>query len=137
MASLKLVNFQRLARKLEKLERDSKRQDNGNVNTGFAASYALFVHEAPMTLAGKEPVPRSSGKGHYWDPQGRATNKFLEGPFRELQPALRKIIETAVSNGVPLIKALIFAGQRLQREAQQRVPVEDANLKGSAFTAKE
>lgn len=137
MAGLKLVNFKRLARKLEKLERDSKRKDNGNVNTGFAASYALFVHEAPMTLAGEEPVPRSSGKGHYWDPQGRATNKFLEGPFREFQPALQKIIETAVANGVPLTKALLFAGLRLQREAQKRVPVDTGNLKASAFTAKE
>jgi hypothetical protein len=130
---IKLVNFQRLARKLEKLKRDSTREDNGNVNVGFEASYALFVHEAPMTLQGK---PRPT-KGRYWDPQGRATNKFLEGPFRELQSALQKIIETAVANGVSLIKALLFAGLRLQREAQKRVPVDTGNLKGSAFTAKE
>ena len=48
---------------------------NVDVNVGYTANYALFVHEAPMTLKGQKRQKPS--KGRYWDPQGRATNRFM------------------------------------------------------------
>lgn len=48
----------------------------GEISVGRGAAYAVYVHEAPMKLAGqKRPGKR---RGYYWDPQGQATNKFLE-----------------------------------------------------------
>lgn len=59
---------------------------NTRVNVGYTALYALWVHESiGMVLKG---LPRRSGKGKYWDPQGRAQAKFLEEPSR--RPALIK-----------------------------------------------
>lgn len=65
------------------------------IRVGFTARYALYVHEAPMSLQGqkrkgKTPAGKSR-KGKYWDPQGRATNKFLERPFRQMR---KEIIDT-------------------------------------------
>lgn len=66
---------------------------NTKVDVGFTASYALFVHEAVgMKLKGEKRTPSPPHKGRYWDPQGRATAKFLEGPARTMGPELRKII---------------------------------------------
>lgn len=71
------------------------RRKGEEVFVGYTAEYALFVHEAPMKLKGK---PRSSGKGSYWDPQGVATNKFLEGPVRDskIQSEILRIVERTV-----------------------------------------
>lgn len=43
---------------------------------GYTANYAAAVHEASGTLKGK---PRPSGKGSYWDPDGKP--KFLSSAF--------------------------------------------------------
>lgn len=60
------------------------------VEVGYTASYALFVHEAVgMVLKGQE---RIGGKGRYWDPQGQAQPKFLEEPARSNAKELRDII---------------------------------------------
>jgi hypothetical protein len=62
------------------------RKDPGGqpqVEVGFTAAYAVFVHEnLEMKLKG---VPRTSGsgKGRYWDPQGRAGPKFLQNAVSE------------------------------------------------------
>jgi len=61
------------------------------VNVGYTASYAIFVHEAVgMKLKG-QPRQKPS-KGRYWDPQGRAQAKFLEEPFRTERPKLIQIV---------------------------------------------
>jgi len=64
------------------------------VQVGYTAFYALFVHEAVgMKLKG---VPRASGRGSHWDPQGKAQAKFLEEPIRRMAPQLlREIREMA------------------------------------------
>lgn len=131
------------------------------VEVGFTAAYALWVHEnmeiwpPGMRLKG---LPRGGGftrkdgvvyapkalmgggaagfaaRGFYWDPQGRAGPKFLEGPAREKRDEIWAIILTGLRNGLTLAQALLRAGLFLQREAQQRVPVDTGHLKASAFT---
>jgi hypothetical protein len=61
------------------------------VTIGYTAAYALYVHElVGMKLKGQ---PRPGGRGKYWDPQGRAQAKFLEEPFRRLQPQFAEIVK--------------------------------------------
>lgn len=112
----------RLLRKLEKLERESRRRNNGNVNVGYAASYALAVHE-------NKDAKHKEGK----------QAKYLEDPFRELKNSgeLQRVVNEHIANGTDLMTALIAAGQRVQRESQEIVPVKTGNLKGSAFTERE
>ncbi len=106
-------------------------KDNGAVvAVGYTAAYALYVHEnMEQKLLGQ---PRPSGLGTYWSPNGQP--KFLEGPARELRPELAAIVKQALSQGKTMAQALLLAGLRLQRESQQRVPVEYGNLRASAFT---
>lgn len=64
------------------------------VETGYTAEYALWVHEmTDMKLKGKK---RSGGKGRYWDPQGRAHAKFLEQPFRENGPITHQTVRDRI-----------------------------------------
>lgn len=64
------------------------------VSVGYTAAYALYVHEAiEMKLLGK---PRPKGRGHYWDPQGQAQAKFLEGPLREMLPEIKNSLREAL-----------------------------------------
>ena len=141
----------------------AKYAGDGDVSAvvGFTAQYALWVHEAPGTLAGQsrntgwvtlfdgggqpyafnlgealgaEVNYKISRKGYFWDPQGQAQPQFLVGPARELANELRAMIFKAVKKGAGLAKALLLAGLRLQREAQLRTPVDTGNLKASAFT---
>lgn len=158
MAEIK--NLTSLLRKLEKYERVSQQQNNGNVIVGYAASYAMYVHEnvamkwkglprgAGLTVSktGVVLVPKSilqsgqvggTGKGFYWDPQGKAQAKFLEQPFREKQREIATIVVNAMKRGSTLIKALLLGGLFLQRESQKLVPVDTGNLRASAFTEKE
>lgn len=62
------------------------------VTVGYSAPYAIYVHEnMQMKLKGK---PRPSGKGNYWDPNGRP--KFLEEPSRRLQKELFALVANKV-----------------------------------------
>jgi len=139
---MEIRRLDKVLRALEKLERESKRKNNGNVIVGFNASYALYVHEnVEMKWRG---LPRKGKhadgtrkKGDYWDPPGRGQSKFLEQPARTMRKELSAIIANAVANGADLTKALLVAGLRLQREAQKLCPVDTGNLKASAFTEKE
>jgi hypothetical protein len=117
-----ILNVKSLLRKLEKYERESTRKNNGDVIVGYAASYAVYVHEN-LEARHKE------GK--------RA--KFLEQPFRMLGNGgtIARIVVDGMKNGASLIQMLLVAGMRVQRESQKIVPVDTGNLKGSAFTAKE
>jgi hypothetical protein len=59
-------------------EATHSRADRPAVEVGFTAAYAVFVHEnLEMKLKGQERTS-GSGKGRYWDPQGRAGPKFLQ-----------------------------------------------------------
>lgn len=113
-------------------------KDAGSVIVGFTAEYALYVHEnMEMSLAGQPR--RKPSKGMYWDPQGIAGPKFLEGPARELSNSgeLGRILREVYRAGRSIMQGLLACGLRIQREAQQRVPVDTGNLKNSAFTRKE
>ncbi len=151
MASV--LGTKKVLRAFEKLERESRRKNNGDVIVGFNASYALAVHElVGMKLKGiprdprkrpgikhqANPRPRKvNPKGKFWDPQGRGQAKFLESAFRDLRRQTAATIADAVKGGASLIQALLIAGLGIQREAQKRVPVDLGNLKGSAFTERE
>ena len=110
---------------------------NVSVAIGYTAKYALFVHEnmeihpPGMILAGE---PRPGGKGRYWDPQGRAQPKFLEGPFRRNARVYATIVRKSLLAGNTMAQSLLMAGLQLQRDSMLLVPVDTGNLKASAFT---
>lgn len=93
-------------------------------------------HIRQQMLEAKEMgiLRRSKRKGFYWDPQDRAQPNFLVGPFREMHGDFVKIIQREMKKTGNIELALLTAGARLQREAQQRVPVEFGFLKASAWT---
>lgn len=63
-------------------------KDKVNVEVGFSAKYAVYVHEnMEQKLKGQ---PRPSGLGVYWGPQGQP--KFLESTVTELSGQLLDII---------------------------------------------
>jgi hypothetical protein len=105
----------------------------------YNAKYALYVHEnREMKWKGRERMGRrpdgSARKGKYWDPQGKGQSQYLIQPYREKINQIRKIYRTIYSRTKDLALGLVIAGQFLQRESQQLVPVDSGNLKGSAFT---
>jgi hypothetical protein len=116
---MKVEGLNGLLSQLEKLRLKSVSGDNGSVIVGYTQQYAIYVHEN-LQAAHKE------GK----------TAKFLETPARELtnDGTLRGIVSAAAKQGQPLIKALLLAGLRLQRESQKIVPIDTGALRGSAFT---
>jgi hypothetical protein len=123
-------NAERLVAKLRDRAAKARRESAGSVVVGYTAQYAIFIHENMEQR--RKGEPRSSGRGVYWGPNGQP--KFLEGPARELSPILGNIVATAVAAGKTLIQGLLLAGLRLQRESQQRVPVDTGFLRASAFT---
>ncbi len=147
----RIIDSRPLLRKLEKLERESRRQNNGNVNVGYAASYALYVHENLEALHGsafnaqvktrqKRDKSGRFRKGKFRGKTKRGPDqqaKYLEQPFREMRKELVQITINAMKGGASLIKGLLIAGLQLQRASQKIVPVDLGNLKGSAFTEKE
>lgn len=114
----------------------AKKDSNVSVAIGYTASYALYVHEnmeihpPGMILAGEERTT----KGRYWDPQGRAQPKFLEGPFRRNAAKYATIVRKALRARRTMAQALLLAGLQLQRDSMLLVPVDTGNLKASAFT---
>ncbi|HBQ9340972.1 HK97 gp10 family phage protein [Klebsiella pneumoniae] len=57
---------------------------------GYAANYAVYVHEAKGTLKGK-PRPASKGGGNYWDPAGEP--QFLKKAGDETRNAVDAAIK--------------------------------------------
>lgn len=88
---------------------------NPVVVVGFTQKYAIYVHE----VAAYHKVGQ-------W--------KYLETPARQLRSALKDIIKRALAAGTTMEQALLLAGLRLQRAAQQLTPVDTSALKASAFT---
>ena len=75
--------------KASAITRAAGRGWNTLVTVAYTALYAMFVHEnVEMKLRGQ---PRPGGKGHYWDPQGRAQAKFLEAPSRDVSVRKRML----------------------------------------------
>ena len=124
-----ILGMKNLLRTFEKLERESKRKNNGDVIVGYSASYALRVHEDAKAEARRRLTKKGTAKNQQW--------KFLEQPARELKGEMTSIVKRAVKGGASLMKALLLAGLRLQRASQEIVPVDTGNLKASAFTEKE
>lgn len=115
-----ISNIHSLRRKLLQLaDRYSKPGETPAIVVGYAANYAIYVHERPAKhLPGKQ-----------W--------KFLEQPAREMGGVMTGIVSESLSRGADLRRALYLAGLRLQRESQQIVPIDTGNLRASAFTADE
>lgn len=65
------------------------------VEVGYTAAYAIFVHEN-VEMKGKGLPRKAPHKGFYWDPQGTATAKFLEKPFKTFGPVLRQTVADEV-----------------------------------------
>lgn len=62
---------------------------------GYAAEYALAVHEAPGTLDGRpRPKENSIAQGNFWDPRGEP--EFLRKGFEQAEPAIRAAIKAAI-----------------------------------------
>ena len=99
---------------------ESKAKDDTSVTVGFSQNYAVWVHEMP-------PSKVKHKKGKQW--------KYLSTPARQLASELGGIALEAYLKTGSMLKALIVAGQRLQRAAQKIVPIDTAALKASAFTA--
>jgi hypothetical protein len=115
-----ITDIKRLKNRLEQLtNKYTSTTETPTVVVGYTANYAVHVHE--------RPAKHKPGK----------QMKFLEQPARQLGDTLGGMVAEALKRGVKLLPALYLAGQRLQRESQDIVPVELGNLKGSAFTAKE
>jgi len=127
-----IQRLQSLVSKLRAKAAQARKDSDVSVTVGFTAAYAIFVHEN-MEMKW-EGMPRKSGLGVYWGPHG--SSKFLEKPMREMSNdgTFSKILTTALRAGKTLGQALLLCGLRLQRESQQRTPIEFGNLRASAFT---
>lgn len=114
-----IIGLKKLLGKLEARQAQAAADDGAAVIVGYTQEYAIYVHE---DLEAFHPV-------------GQA--KYLEQPYRQMLPELKRIIAKAKAAGMPLIQSLLLAGLRLQRESQLLVPVDTGALKNSAFTRKE
>lgn len=115
-----IVGLEQLLAELKKREVKSAIKDDGTVYVGFSMNYAVHVHE-------RTDLKHKNGRGA----------KYLEIPYRKLLPALPAIVAEVVKSGGGLRKGLIVAGLRIQREAQQLVPILTGALRASAWTAEE
>lgn len=162
MAKKVMLGADNVVKKLEWLQKQSRRHNDVGVIVGYTAAYALHVHEnVEMKWKGLPRDPRKwsfhpttgrqikhqknprkrqvSPKGKYWDPQATGSAKFLEAPFRVMKDQLydtifktTKALGIAKGNGLDI--GLMKAGLLLQRTSQLLVPVDLGNLKASAFT---
>jgi predicted secreted hydrolase len=115
MGSVK--GFDKLDRRLQKMSRRVSVK-KVTVKVSYTASYAIYVHE---NLEAFHPV-------------GQA--KYLEQPFREMlnNGTFKEMMNKSLRQGMSLTQAMTLIGLRLQRESQQRVPVDTGNLRNSART---
>ncbi len=113
----KLEGVTEVKQQLQKLFRESKRENNVSVTVGYTADYAVFVHENMNA----EHTPGQKAK-------------YLEEPAEELAQELGTIVAKVADKTGSLEKGLIIGGLRLQAASQRIVPVDTGNLKGSAFT---
>ena len=77
-------------------KRPEARSDRPEVEVGFTAAYAVYVHETmEQKLKGKPRPSRGykSGQGRYWDPQGQAGPKFLQRAVAENADKIVAIVQ--------------------------------------------
>lgn len=155
MAKKVILGADNVVKKLDWLQKQSRRRNDVGVIVGYTAAYALYVHESvEEKLKGQLRAGAKGGgrdkktgrfvgggtyRGRFWDPQGRGQAKFLEQPFREMHDELHNVIfrvtkKLGIARGNGLDKGLMLAGLLLQRTSQNLVPVDTGNLKASAFT---
>jgi hypothetical protein len=156
---MKVEGLKRLQERLQveierRLSKPSQGSEGESVVVGYAASYAVYVHEnlearhgadynswhGEEIAAGKTKSGRT--KKGWKGKTSRGPNqqaKFLEQPVRELSNdgTLAQDIIGAMRKGVQLQDALLVGAERIQRESQLLVPVDTGNLRGSSFTEKE
>lgn len=113
----RIEGLNRVRQALRKRERQARKDSNVSVIVGYAANYALPVHE-------NLEARHNSGQ----------QAKYLEQPFREMAGEIASIVSRVAKATGSLAKGLLVAGMRLQRESQKIVPIKTGNLKGSAFT---
>jgi hypothetical protein len=126
-----IENLQKVIAALRDRAARSRKEDNVSVVVGYSASYAIFLHEMrnPVTL-GKN-IPRPSGLGFFWGPNGAP--KFLEKPARQFSKEIGQIVRKALQEKKTMSQALLLGGLKLQRESQKLVPIEYNVLRSSAF----
>ena len=110
-----LSGFKSIEQSLKLLKNRYKQENTKPVIVGyFGVNYALFVHE----------INRNYNNGKQW--------KFLETPARENQDKYAATFRAALRREESIQGALTLAALALQRDSQEIVPVDTANLKGSA-----
>jgi hypothetical protein len=114
-----VLGIDKVNAELKKIASRSNQKDMGNVIVGYTQSYAVYVHERQARHK----------EGKQW--------KYLESVLRRLAPEIPKIVATVYMYSNSLIKGLLVAGLRIQRESQQIVPIDTSALKASAYTARE
>lgn len=115
---MKVENLDNLLAKLRKLSADAEAVNKASVTVGFSQSYAIYVHE-------DLDAAHAEGK----------VAKYLEGPARRLGDEIGKLIGKAYQQSKDIEASLLIGGLRLQREAQQIVPIDTSALKASAYTS--
>jgi len=143
-----MLNLTRLLRKLEKYERESMRQNNGNVVVGYSASYAVYVHENLAATHGEAfnarhageitaGAGRKKGERRVVSRGAGQQAKFLERPAREHKLTIAQMVVNGMKNGASLMKSLLGAGSFLLTKSREIVPWQTGNLYRSGFVEKE
>ena len=116
---MKISGINKVIEVLKAKAKDAQKASQAEVIVGFTQRYALPVHERLDTR-------HAPGK----------TAKYLEGPARRMAKELGGIAMAIYKKTRDLEKGLLVAGLRLQREAQQIVPLDTSALRASAYTAR-
>ena len=121
MITAKIEGLDKLNSQLRVLAAKAKEGSREDVIVGFTQRYAIWVHE----------VQARHNAGQQW--------KYLEMPARRLANTgeLIRIVKQSYEVANNLTRSMLMAGLRIQREAQDIVPVDTGALKASAFTTKE
>ena len=114
-----IIGGDALGAKLKALSRNSLKDDKDNVIVGFTQNYAVHVHE---NLHSAHKV-------------GQA--KYLETAYKKMMPLTFSLVAQIYQISGSIVKGLLVAGLRIQREAQKLTPVDTGALKASAYTARE
>jgi len=102
--------------------RSLKGKVKANLQVGYSARYAIYVHE---NLNIKHPQHSTHNCG------GQA--KFLEIPVRRLRKQMALIIRNTILAKNGLVQGMLKAGQLLLQESQKLVPVDTGYLKRSGY----
>lgn len=116
---------------LEKFKDMRRKGGSCSATVIVGAPYAKYVHE--MTAMKLKGLPRPGGRGRFWDPQGKATAKFLSKASAELRPQLQSTIKTTLKRGLSLWQAITLHATRVMKLMQKKMPVNTGFMKASAY----